>query len=303
MKRRIFIYGKPLYENRLKERLEEEGYKVLLSPKQIDNLGSTSLTRLVARFKPSVFVNLGLLSGNIWEIGAKERQLLDLNLKRLISFWHLAELIKPRKVVNILSNSSYGEIKKGKLIEKNWWKGELFEKVWVVGMSSKINWVYSRLYKNSNITNLIVANLYGPGDSFDVKTSYAIGSLIAKIYRAKQDLADSVKTWGSGKEVRDFLYIDDWIEAICQSTDARTDDLPINVGTGRGISIADLANKIKNYLGWQGKIFFNGEFAGVLYKVMDLRRCQEVFGWKPKTYIDEGLAKTIGWYLANFKYE
>jgi GDP-L-fucose synthase len=139
-------------------------------------------------------------------------------------------------------------------------------------------------------------NLYGPGDNFDLNTSHVLPALIRKFHEAKKNNLPEVEVWGTGKPMREFLYVEDLAEALIYLSENYSSGEIINVGSGEDISISDLSDTIAKVVGYTGTIRFNTEYPdGTYRKVMDVSRILET-GWKPSTTIIEGIKKTYEYY-------
>ncbi len=133
-------------------------------------------------------------------------------------------------------------------------------------------------------------NLYGPGDTYDALRSHVIPALIMKMHAAKIQGAKNVELWGTGKPLREFLFVDDLADALVFLLENYSAEAPVNVGSGTDISIADLAAEIAVATGYAGGIGFNPAYPdGVMRKLLDSSRLLAV-GWKPRTELRDGLA-------------
>lgn len=140
-------------------------------------------------------------------------------------------------------------------------------------------------------------NLYGPDDRFDAQNSHVIPALITKIHTAKMENRPSVELWGTGAPLREFLYADDLADALVFLLGHYSDDRPINVGSGHEISIAALAARIKDLMGYRGNIVFNPAYPdGTPRKWLDGTRLAAL-GWKASTTLNDGLAQTCATYI------
>ncbi len=142
-------------------------------------------------------------------------------------------------------------------------------------------------------------NLYGPGDRFDFESSHVIPALMMKAHEAKVKNAKTLEVWGSGKPLREFLYVDDLAEALVFLLQHYSDEKPVNVGSGEEVSIAKLAGMIAGVVGFEGALVFDSAKPdGTMRKVMDSSRINKA-GWKPSVGLEEGLGRAYEWYLSN----
>jgi GDP-L-fucose synthase len=142
-------------------------------------------------------------------------------------------------------------------------------------------------------------NLYGIGDNFDLQHGHVAAALIAKFHRAKVENLPAVELWGSGKPLREFLYADDLADGCMHLMKHYSGAQHVNVGTGREISILDLAHLLKEIVGYPGKLTFDASKPdGMMRKVMDVSRLAKM-GWTAKTDVKEGFAQAYRWYVEN----
>ncbi len=142
-------------------------------------------------------------------------------------------------------------------------------------------------------------NLYGPGDNFDLETSHVIGALIAKTHSAKIEDAASVEVWGTGKPLREFLFVDDLADALVFLLKTYSASGPINIGTGEEINVRELAKAVAGVVGFEGGFDFNTEKPdGAPRKLLDASRLKRL-GWTGKTGLGDGLRATYDWYKTN----
>jgi len=160
---------------------------------------------------------------------------------------------------------------------------------------------YREQYK-SNFTALMPTNLYGPGDRYDLQNSHVIPALIRKFHCAKKDDNPRVIVWGSGTPLREFLHVDDLATAILRVLEVDHEEGHINVGTGKDISITDLAELIKDVVGYTGQIIYDRTKPdGTPAKRLDISIMSSI-GWEPRYTLVEGLRevysglKNENWY-------
>ena len=157
-----------------------------------------------------------------------------------------------------------------------------------------------RKQHGSDYISVMPSNLYGPGDNFDLNSSHVLPALIRKFHEAKMENKPEVEIWGTGKPMREFLYVEDLAEALIFLSENYSDEKIINVGSGKDISIYDLAKLISKEVGYNGDIKFNPDYPdGTMRKVMDTTRINDL-GWIPSVSLESGIRKTYEYYLDMF---
>lgn len=156
---------------------------------------------------------------------------------------------------------------------------------------------YRRQYGRSWISAM-PTNLYGPGDNFDLQTSHVLPAMIRKFHEARQS-GDPVILWGSGTPRREFLHVDDLAAATLHLLRSYDDTQIVNIGTGEDITISELASTIAEVVGFDGEIVWDtSKPDGTPRKLLDVTRLREL-GWRPRIGLQQGIAETYRWYLAN----
>lgn len=227
------------------------------------------------------------------------------NLVMGANLMEAARLTKVGKVVNIGTACSYPGYLEGHLKEEDLWAGPCHASVVNYGLTKKMLAVqghaYQRQYGLDSI-HLILTNLYGPGDSYNPDRSHVVAALVRKFVEAEMEKSPSVEVWGTGKAVREFLYVEDCADAIVLAAELYNDvTMPLNIGTGVGTSIRELAETVHEVSGFSGSITWNTDKPdGAPMKVLDITRLQQALdGWTAPTNLRDGLTKTIAWYRAN----
>ncbi len=165
-----------------------------------------------------------------------------------------------------------------------------------IKLCQALNEQYGRKY-----LSLMPTNLYGPGDNFDLETSHVLPAMMRKFHEAKIDGHKNVTLWGTGSPKREFLHVKDLARSviyILENDDTEFQDL-MNVGTGKDLSILELATKIQNLVGHKGEIIWDSSKPdGTPRKLMDVSRIEN-HGWKYQISLDEGISNTYEWFLNN----
>lgn len=187
--------------------------------------------------------------------------------------------------------------------EDDLWNGYPEETNAPYGLAKKMQLVQSQAYRTQygfNSIFLMPVNLYGPGDNFDPKSSHVIPALIKKFTYAKQKGEKNVVVWGTGKATREFLYVQDAAKAIVLAAEKYNKPDPVNIGAGFEISIKELVEKISEIVDYKGKIVWDKTKPdGQPRRKLDVSKAKREFGFTAKTKFDEGLKKTVGWYMSN----
>jgi GDP-L-fucose synthase len=255
--------------------------------------------------KPRYILNCAAYVGGI-QFGYKHAaELFHNNLHMTLNLLEAANLSKTLRIVNPISNCAYpGSATFFK--EDEFWDGPLHESVMVYGLARKASWVGAWAYANQyglDTLNLIFSNMYGPEDHFEEERSHALGALIMKMARAKQQNLPQVVVWGSGKPIREWLHVDDGAEAMIRGLAAHNTSEPINIGVGQGISILEMAQLIKGYIGYSGKLVLDPTKPdGAPYKTVDGSKGATLLEWQPSRSFHQGIRETINWYIENGNY-
>jgi GDP-L-fucose synthase len=149
-----------------------------------------------------------------------------------------------------------------------------------------------------NAITLFPVNLYGPGDNFDPKSSHVIAAIVKKTHDAIRNGDNHIELWGDGTPTREFLYVDDAAKGVVLALQKYDKPEPVNLGSGMEISIKDLAEKITAIMDFKGEIRWDtSKPNGQPRRRLDVSRAEKEFGFKAETSFDEGLKRTIDWYV------
>ncbi|MGN0506376.1 MAG: GDP-L-fucose synthase family protein [Lachnospiraceae bacterium] len=167
----------------------------------------------------------------------------------------------------------------------------------IAGM--KLCEMYNRQYGTDYIS-VMPCNLYGIGDNFDSQKSHVVPALIRKFHEAKENGAAEVVVWGTGQARREFLFTDDLVDACMFLMNSYSGNDFFNIGSGTDVTIRELAEIIKNVVGFEGNIVFDASKPdGMPQKLLDVTKLKNA-GWEYKTKLREGLEITYRWYLDNY---
>ncbi len=162
----------------------------------------------------------------------------------------------------------------------------------------KLTQAYRREYQRRWISAM-PTNLYGPGDNFDLNSSHVLPAMIRKFHDAKVESLPHVTLWGTGRPRREFLHVDDLASACLHLLENYDDEVPINIGFGEDVSILELAETVKQVVGFAGEIVWDtSKPDGTPRKLLDTSRLKSL-GWSPTIPLNEGVKSTYGWFLKN----
>ncbi len=185
--------------------------------------------------------------------------------------------------------------------EADLWNGYPEETNAPYGLAKKMLLVQAQAYRRQygfNAIYLLPVNLYGPRDNFDPESSHVIPALIKKFVEAVKEKKPVVEVWGTGSASREFLYVEDAARAVVLAAERYNKPDPVNIGAGREISIKDLVGIIQKYTGFTGEIHWDtSKPDGQPRRCLVTSRAKEEFGFEAKVPFDEGLKRTIDWYM------
>jgi GDP-L-fucose synthase len=227
------------------------------------------------------------------------------NLIMGVQLMEAARLENVKKFVAVGTICAYPKYTPIPFKEDDLWNGYPEETNAPYGLAKKMLLVQSQAYRNQygyNAIFLLPVNLYGPGDNFDSSSSHVIPALIRKFVEAKDSGSNHVEVWGTGKASREFLYVEDAARGIILATERYNKPDPVNLGAGFEITIKELTDKIAEILKFKGEITWDqSKPDGQPRRMLDTSRAKQEFGFEAKMNFDEGLSKTIAWYITNRK--
>ncbi len=207
------------------------------------------------------------------------------------------------KFLGIGSVCSYPKITPVPFREESLWEGYPEETNAPYGLSKRSLLVQSQSYRQQygfNAIHLVMVNLYGPYDNFNLETSHVIPAMIRRIIEAKERGEQKIRLWGTGNASREFLYAEDAAEGIVLALENYDGKDPINLGSGMEISIRALAEKVSSLIGFEGDIVWDATKPdGQPRRCLDVSKAKSAFNFTAKTSLDEGLKKTIDWYRSS----
>jgi GDP-L-fucose synthase len=236
-------------------------------------------------------------------IGANQKSPADFFFKNSLMSLNVLNACheyKIKKLVTLGSVCSYPKFTPVPFKEEYLWDGYPEETNAPYGIAKKNLLVGCQSYREQygdNFIHLIPVNMYGEHDNFNPESSHVIPALLLKFKEAKTKNLPRVEIWGDGSASREFLYAGDCAEAIVLALEKYNEPEPVNIGTGKEISIKDLAFKIKDLVGYEGEIHFDtSKPNGQPRRCLDTQKAKDKFGFIAKTSLDNGLEKLYKWF-------
>lgn len=255
---------------------------------------------LLAQARPTMVIHLAASVGGIGANRAHPAEFFYDNLMMGTQLLHESWRVGVDKFVAIGTVCSYPKLTPIPFREEDLWNGYPEETNAPYGLAKKMLLVQSEAYREQygyNSIFLLPVNLYGPHDDFDLESSHVIPALIRKCLEAQQRGDEEIVAWGDGSPTREFLFVEDAAEGILLAAERYNESDPVNLGSGREISIRDLLSLIARLTGYQGRIRWDTEKPnGQPRRALSVERAYERFGFRATTDFEEGLRRTIDWY-------
>src|SRR5712692_2365365 len=289
------------------EKLRQRGCKDIFVPrrKDYDLVEMEAVKRLHKDTQPNLVIHLAAVVGGIGYNQQNPGKLFYDNLMMGAQLIEQARLRKVKKFVATGTVCAYPKITPVPFREEDLWKGYPEETNAPYGLAKKMLLVQAQAYRQQygfHAITLLPANLYGPGENFDLETSHVIPALIRKCVEARRAGTPFIEVWGSGSASREFLYVEDCAEGIVRAAANYNESDPVNLGNGREVIIKDLVEIIARLTGYQGEIKWQSDKPdGQPRRQLDTTRAFEKFGFRAQTSLEDGLRKTIDWYETSFK--
>jgi GDP-L-fucose synthase len=301
-KRVLVTGGAGFLGRKVVEQLEARGCEAPFVPRSRDYDLRTEdgIGRVLDDARPDIVIHLAASVGGI---GSNRLHPGEFLYDNLIMGAQLIEACRVKGVGKFVCSGticSYPKFTPTPFREEDLWNGYPEETNAPYGLAKKVLLTQLQAYRQQygfNGVYLLPVNLYGPGDNFDLESSHVIPALIRKCVEARDAGQPTVTCWGSGSPTREFLYVDDCARAIVMATECYDGPEPVNVGTGREIGIRELTEMIAERAGFEGQFLWDeSKPDGQPRRCLDTERAKQAFGFTALTTLEEGLAKTVGWY-------
>lgn len=270
-----------------------------------DLVQATGVAKFLDDAKPEMVVHLAAVVGGIGHNQKNPGRFFYENLMMGTQLIEQSRLREVKKFVALGTVCAYPKFTPVPFKEDDLWIGYPEETNAPYGLAKKMMLVQAQAYREQygyNAIYLLPANLYGPGDNFDLETSHVIPALIRKCVEARRAGHAFVDVWGSGDVSREFLYVEDCAEGILAAARSYNESEPVNIGTGREIMIKDLVELIARLTNFEGEIRWQTDRPnGQPRRGLDTSRAFEKFGFRAQTSLEEGLRRTIDFYVDSIK--
>jgi len=281
----------------LVERLERDGHDVLSARRRDYDLTRPDDTeRLFADAHPDLVFHLAAEVGGIGANRANPGRYWYANLMMGVNLLEQSRLRGVAKLVLAGTVCAYPKFTPVPFHEDELWNGYPEETNAPYGVAKKSILIGAQAYREQyglDSIFLLPTNLYGPRDNFDLETSHVIPALIRKM----SESPDEVVLWGDGSPTREYLYVEDCVDAFVAAAERYDGPEPVNVGTGVETSIAETAELVAEAVGFEGRIVWDTSMPnGQPRRSLDTSRARELFGWEARTSLRDGIASTVAWY-------
>ena len=285
------------------DKLRARGCLSIVVPRsqECDLRKEADIFRLLAQSKPTMVIHLAAVVGGIGANRQNPGKFFYDNLIMGALLMEQARLFKVEKFVAVGTICAYPKFTPVPFKEEDLWGGYPEETNAPYGLAKKMLLVQSQAYRQQygfNSIYLLPVNLYGAGDNFDPESSHVIPALIKKCVDALERGDSAIEVWGTGNASREFLFVEDAAEAIVLASERYNLGEPVNIGAGFEISIRDLVSLIVSLTGFRGGVNWNPSNPdGQPRRCLDVSRAERYFGFRARTPFEEGLKKTIEYYL------
>lgn len=287
-------------------RLKSQGYTDLFVPKfeDFDLTKEADVERLYAQTNPAAVIHLAAEVGGIGANRDNPGRFFYSNMAMGLHLIEHARRNNLKKFVQVGTICAYPKFTPVPFKEADLWNGYPEETNAPYGIAKKALLVMCQAYRQQyglNAIYLLPVNLYGPRDNFNPSTSHVIPALVRKCVEARRRDAAFIEAWGTGSASREFLYAQDAAEGLVLALEKYDSAEPMNLGSGREISIRDLTTLIARLCDFKGEIRWDpSKPDGQPRRCLDVTRAKEEIGFVAKTPFEEGLRETIKWFEENF---
>lgn len=281
------------------EQLKESGCGDIAIPRasDYDFMQRSNVSQVFARQCPDIVIHLAAQCGGIGLNCKQSAKLFYDNAMIGLNVMEEARQYSLRKFISIGTVCSYPAFTAVPFKETDLWNGYPEPTNAAYGLAKKMLLVQGQAYRQQygfNAIYLLLANLYGPGDHYDLETNHVIPALIRKCIEARENKADAIHCWGTGNVSREFLYVADAARAILLAAEHYDNALPVNVGIGQEVQITTLVQMIRRLTKCEARVRWDeSKPSGQLRRCLDVSRAKAEFGFVAEMELEDGLRRTI----------
>ena len=303
---KIYVAGhRGLVGSAIVRNLEDKGYTNIIcrTHKELDLTNQEAVRRFFEEEKPEYVFLAAAKVGGIHANNTYPADFIYDNLMIQNNVIKAAHDFKVKKLLFLGSTCIYPKMAPQPIKEEYLLTGALEETNEAYAVAKIAGLEMCKFFKRQygdNFISCMPTNLYGPNDNFDLKNSHVLPALIRKFHEAKVNNSEAVEVWGTGTPLREFLYVDDMADACVFLMENYDGEQHVNIGTGEEVSIRELAETVKEVVGFDGELVFNTEMPdGTPRKLTTVDKLHGL-GWKHKVSLDKGIRLAYNWFLENY---
>ena len=303
---KIYVAGhRGLVGSAIVRNLEAKGYKNIIyrTHKELDLTNQEAVRRFFEEEKPEYVFLAAAKVGGIHANNTYPADFIYENLMIQNNVIKAAHDFEVKKLLFLGSTCIYPKMAPQPIKEEYLLTGSLEETNEAYAVAKIAGLEMCKFFKRQygdNFISCMPTNLYGPNDNFDLKNSHVLPALIRKFHEAKVNNSEAVEVWGTGTPLREFLYVDDMADACVFLMENYDGEQHVNIGTGEEVSIRELAETVKEVVGFDGELVFNTEMPdGTPRKLTTVDKLHGL-GWKHKVSLDKGIKLAYNWFLENY---
>lgn len=303
---KIYVAGhRGLVGSAIVRNLEDKGYKNIIyrTHKELDLTNQEAVRRFFEEEKPEYVFLAAAKVGGIHANNTYPADFIYENLMIQNNVIKAAHDFEVKKLLFLGSTCIYPKMAPQPIKEEYLLTGSLEETNEAYAVAKIAGLEMCKFFKRQygdNFISCMPTNLYGPNDNFDLKNSHVLPALIRKFHEAKVNNSEAVEVWGTGTPLREFLYVDDMADACVFLMENYDGEQHVNIGTGEEVSIRELAETVKEVVGFDGELVFNTEMPdGTPRKLTTVDKLHGL-GWKHKVSLDKGIRLAYSWFLENY---
>ncbi|MCB9792273.1 MAG: GDP-L-fucose synthase [Alphaproteobacteria bacterium] len=284
------------------DRLRARGDEVVVPrSRELDLRDPAACARLLAEVRPGLLIHCAVDGGGIGYMRAHPAEVMRNNLLMNTNLLHAAYEAGVERFVGVSSVCAYPRITPIPMREENLFMGYPEPSNAAYGLSKRAMMEMGRAYHDQHGFSCVFpmpTNLYGPRDDFEPARSHVVPALIRRCLEAAGRGDDHIVAWGTGRATRELLYVEDCADAILAMAERWGSPEPLNIGNGREVPVRELVETIARVCGYGGEIRWDTTKPdGQPRKCLDVSRAREGLGWAAQVELEEGLTRTLAWYL------